>query len=122
MCCLGSSDAGDRNTQQPRKVALDLQLELAQAFDRNEHRLVDQRTHGVPSRSAVELIHGDADLFVPAAVGFGNTRVERPDRRLGETGQESLELEPAGLEWRAPRLEFRDLHGAVQADGGATGA
>ena len=53
--------AGD--PQQPRKVALDLQLELAQALDGNEHHLVDQRADGVAGTLAVDLVKGCAQLL-----------------------------------------------------------
>ena len=78
---LGSAGAGD--PQQPRKVALDLQLELAQAFDGDEHDLVDQGSDGVAGVLAVDLVHGGAQLFGHAAVGFGDAGVERQDGRLG---------------------------------------
>ena len=96
---LGSAGAGD--PQQPCKVALDLQLELAEAFDGDEHNLVDQRADGVAGILSLG-IHSDSPeqkLFVagqPCSTLSALTEEIKHPRRVRKASLQGLR-EPPGL-------------------------
>nr|WP_240387280.1 hypothetical protein [Brevundimonas naejangsanensis] len=94
---------------------MDFQLELAQAFHRDEVHPVDQfaqlRTH----LFAILALDGLVQVLGEAPIGLGGAGVQLNHRRGGVGRQSALDFAPAGFQRRADRLQFFRFDRAVQA-------